>query len=39
MDSHLQLSVKERKTCLLTYRAARAARRALVLILLSEGRS
>jgi transposase len=39
MDGYLQLSPKERKTCLATYRAARAARRALVLVLLAEGRS
>jgi len=39
MDGHLRLSAKERKTCLSTYRAARQARRALVLLLLAEGRS
>src|SRR5215472_4827173 len=37
MDGYLQLSPAERKTCLATYRAARAARRALVLLLLAEG--
>jgi len=37
MDGYLQLSARERKTCLATYRAARAARRALVLLLLAEG--
>jgi transposase len=39
MDGHLRLSAKERKTCLTTYRSARQARRALILLLLSEGRS
>jgi putative transposase len=39
MDGYLQLSAKERKTCLATYRAARAARRALVLVFLADGRS
>src|SRR5439155_19775314 len=39
MDGYLQLSAQERKTCLATYRAARAARRALVLVLLADGRS
>jgi transposase len=39
MDGHLRLSAKERKTCLTTYRAARSARRALVLLLLDKGRS
>jgi len=39
MDGHLRLSAKERKTCLSTYRAAREARRALILLLLNEGRS
>jgi transposase len=39
MDGHLRLSTKERKTCLRTYRAARQARRALVLLLLAKGRS
>jgi putative transposase len=37
MDGYLQLSEKERKVCLKTYRAARPARRALVLMLLAEG--
>src|SRR4051812_34389368 len=39
MDGHLRLSAKERKTCLSVYRAARQARRALILLLLAEGRS
>ena len=39
MDGHLRLSAKERKTCLQMYRSARAARRALVLLQLSEGLS
>jgi putative transposase len=39
MDGHLRLSAKERKTCLNAYRAARQARRALILLLLAEGRS
>jgi putative transposase len=39
MDGHLRLSAKERKTCLTTYRAARQARRALILLLLAESRS
>jgi transposase len=39
MDGHLRLSAKERKTCLNTYRAARQARRALVLLLLAKGLS
>ena len=39
MDGYLQLSEKERKTCLAIYRSARAARRALVLMLLAQGRS
>lgn len=39
MDGHLRLLPKERKTCLATYRAATEARRALVLLLLAEGRS
>ena len=39
MDGHLRLSAKERKTCLATYRAAKAARRAVVLLLLDQGRS
>lgn len=39
MEGYLQLSARERKVCLSTYRAARLARRALVLLLLAEGRS
>jgi putative transposase len=39
MDGYLQLSARERKACLTTYRAARPARRALVLLLLADGRS
>ena len=39
MDGHLRLSAKERKACLSTYRAARTSRRALILLLLAEGRS
>ena len=39
MDGNLRLSAKERKTCLATYRAANLARRALILLLLNEGRS
>lgn len=39
MDGHLRLSAKERKTCLTTYRAARSARRALILLCLAEGQS
>jgi transposase len=39
MDGYLQLSAKERKTCLATYRAAATARRALVLVFLADGRS
>lgn len=39
MEGHLRLSAKERKTCLTTYRAARQARRALILLLLDKGRS
>jgi len=39
MDGHLRLSAKERKTCLRMYRAARSVRRALILVLLAEGRS
>src|SRR5215510_6991759 len=39
MDGYLRLSTKERKTCLATYRTARAARRALVVLLLADGRS
>lgn len=37
MDGSIRLSARERKTCLQTYRAARSARRALVLLLLAEG--
>jgi hypothetical protein len=37
MDGHLRLSAQERKTCLTTWRAARSARRALILLLLAEG--
>jgi putative transposase len=36
MDGHLRLSAKERKKCLTTYRAAR---QAIVLLLLDKGRS
>jgi transposase len=39
MEGYLRLSEQERKACLATYRAARAARRALVLLLLADGRS
>jgi len=39
MDGHLRLSVQERKTCLKTLRAARTARRALILLLLAKGHS
>lgn len=39
MDGSIRLSAKERKACLKTYRSARAARRALVLLLLDEGQS
>jgi putative transposase len=39
MDGHLQLSRRERKTCLAVYRSDRAVRRALVLLLLAQGRS
>ena len=37
MDGHLRLSAQERKTCLATWRAARSARRALILLLVAEG--
>src|SRR4051794_26273785 len=37
MDGYLRLSAKERKTCLAWYRAARSARRALILVLLDDG--
>jgi putative transposase len=39
MDGSIRLSAKERKACLKVYRSARAARRALVLLLLANGRS
>jgi putative transposase len=39
MDGYLQLSPRERKTCLAVYRADRFVRRALVLLLLAQGRS
>jgi transposase len=39
MDGYLRLSAAERKTCLAVYRRDRAARRALVLLLLAAGRS
>lgn len=39
MDGYLRLSAAERKTCLATVRAARTARRALVLLLLDDGES
>jgi transposase len=39
MDGYLRLSAAERKTCLATVRAARSARRALVLLLLDDGES
>src|ERR1700724_819174 len=39
MDGYLRLSPQERKTCLAVYRADRAVRRALVLLLLADGRS
>lgn len=39
MDGHLRLSAKERKRCLRIYRQARSVRRALILVLLAEGRS
>jgi transposase len=37
MDGSIRLSAKERKTLLQTYRGARIARRALILLLLAEG--
>jgi hypothetical protein len=37
MDGYLHLSGRERKTCLATIRAARSARRALILVLLADG--
>jgi transposase len=39
MDGDLRLSARERKMCLTTYRAARQARRALILLQLDQGRS
>jgi transposase len=39
MDGNLRLSAKERKTCLATYRGSNPARRALILLLLDQGRS
>jgi transposase len=39
MDGHLRLSPRQRKTCLAVYRSDRAVRRALVLLLLAQGRS
>lgn len=39
MDGNLRLSAKERKTCLATYRGYNRARRALILLLLDQGRS
>jgi transposase len=39
MDGHLRLSARERKACLKVYRAARSARRALVILKLAEGMS
>jgi len=39
MVGNLRLSAKERKTCLATYRRANRARRALILLLLDQGRS
>jgi transposase len=39
MDGYLRLSSRERKTCLTVYRAEPLVRRALVLLLLTEGRS
>jgi putative transposase len=39
MEGNLRLSVKERKSCLSTYRAANSARRALILLLLADGRT
>ena len=39
MDGYLRLSTSERKVCLSVYRRDRAARRALVLLSLAEGRS
>ena len=39
MDGSIRLSAKERKACLKLYRSARAARRALVLLLLADEQS
>jgi transposase len=39
MDGHLRLSTQERKTCLEIFRADRSARRALILLLLSQRQS
>ena len=39
MDGSIRLSARERKVCLKTYRSARAARRALVLLQLADGHS
>ncbi|MGB8683595.1 MAG: IS630 family transposase [Candidatus Binatus sp.] len=39
MDGSIRLSLRERKACLKVYRSARAARRALIVLLLAEGRS
>lgn len=39
MDGYLRLSPRERKTCLAVYRSDRFVRRALVLLLLAQGRS
>ena len=39
MDGDFRLSARERKMCLTTYRAARQARRALILLQLDQGRS
>jgi len=39
MDGYLQLSARERKTCLSVLRSARPMRRALVLLLLDKGQS
>jgi putative transposase len=39
MDGYLQLSQRERKACLAVYRADRAVRRSLILLMLDQGRS
>jgi len=39
MDGYLRLSARERKACLQVYRSDRRVRRALVLLLLDQGRS